>query len=487
LTPNSEFVSRYKYAWIVVAIVCVLVGYMLIVRGKKPDAEDTTKASAATVAVSQATIQAVDTLVVAQGTITASQGAGARVAAVSSGRLNAVLVREGDKVVAGQVVAVLDSRLQSAQALSASSALKVSEIQAQQAVLGAKASATDHSNAVEVARLDMEVAQTELRKLENGARPQEIAQAEQNVNQSQATRDRAATELDRVDFLYKKGIDSKRQLDDARVALSVADSALVSAREQASLTKAGARSEDVHTARLRLQSARAALRQAEQGVLQVAAKKRETAAAVESIRQKRADLAAAQTSAGYAQLRTPITGIVTRRFLDPGDMADTNTPVVEITNPHALNLVASVPAEDGADVRPGLPVRIHVENAQGRILHGETISVGEVDPQSGMLSVRIAVPNPSGLLKTGVFASADIVVRTNPRAVVVPKSAVITRGEKPVVFLVGSDDTAHQIAVSTGVVEGDVIEILRGVKPGDRVIVRGQYELSDGAKVKVTN
>jgi len=165
-------------------------------------------------------------------------------------------------------------------------------------------------------------------------------------------------------------------------------------------------------------------------------------------------------------------------------MADTTTPVVEIADTHSLNLVAGIPAEDGSASRDGMPARVSVTNAPGRVFPGVVINVGEVDPQSGMLSVRLAVPGSASELKVGVFATADIVIHSNPAAIVVPKSAVISRSGRDVVFVVDKDNIAHQVSVTTGNERGDVVEIVAGIKPGDRVISLGQYELSDGAKVR---
>jgi membrane fusion protein (multidrug efflux system) len=106
-----------------------------------------------------------------------------------------------------------------------------------------------------------------------------------------------------------------------------------------------------------------------------------------------------------------------------------------------------------------------------------------VDPQTNLLSVRIVVANPNGMLKAGEFATARIVVRMDPRAVVVPKQAVVTQEQKQVVFTV-KDGVAHRREVATGVEEGDLVEITRGLSAGEKVIRLGQYELSDGAKVK---
>jgi len=482
---NASRSTRFKYVSLGIGLVIIASLFYFLHAGKSAtDSEsDSVKAGPAVVEIVRAAMHSIDTTVTAQGTLTASQGGSARIAPVNPGRLVSVRVREGDTVHAGEVVAVLDSRVPQAQAASAASALKVSQIQAQQASLAAKAAATDHANAVETARLDLETAQTELKKLEAGARPQEIAQSDQSVKQAQATRDRAASEVERVQFLFDKGIDSKRQVEDAKTALLVADSSLATAKAQASLIKEGARPEDLHTAKLRVKAAQAALRQAQQGSLQVQAKLQDTQAAVESIRQKNADLAVAQMNVAYTELRSPISGKVTHRLLNPGDMADTTNPVVEIADTHSLNLVANIPAEDGTAICVGMPARVTAANAPSRTFTGTVVNVGEVDPQSGMLVVRISVPS-DGALKVGAFASADIITHTDRAAIVVPKSAVLSRDSHDVLFTVSKDNTAHQVNVKIGAQQGDMIEILSGIRPGDQVISLGQYELTDGAKIR---
>src|SRR5262249_34356496 len=221
---------------------------------------------------------------------------------------------------------------------------------------GGDAARLDRDSSAKQARIALSSAETDLGKLRTGARPQEIAQADLAVTQARANRDRAATELERVQSLYESGIAARRRLEDARTALDVANSTLESAGQQASLVRAGTRPEDLRAAELRVDQARealaqalksgqthvdqarAALRQAEQSALQVAAKQQEARAMRETALQKRADLTAAQAIAGYAELHSPLDGIVTRRLLNPGDMADPATPVVEVTDSRTLNL-----------------------------------------------------------------------------------------------------------------------------------------------------
>jgi len=197
------------------------------------------------VEVSLARLGPIDSATTAQGTLEPAQGGLARVASQTSGRVLAVRVKEGDEVTKGQVVAVIDNRAVEAQA-----------------VLALRAARIDRDQSVKKALLDLETARTELRKLRAGARPQEVAQADQAVRQAQATRDRATSELQRVQFLYDRGVNSKRQLEDARTALAVAEASLQTAVQQANLLRAGARPEDLRAAELRVQDAQRALGEA---------------------------------------------------------------------------------------------------------------------------------------------------------------------------------------------------------------------------------
>jgi HlyD family secretion protein len=517
-TSKTKRIERCVFATLLFALVAALAGCR---RSSDPAAaSDTPETKPVTVEVATAAVRPVESIVSAPGTLAPGQGATARVAAVVAGRLVEVRVREGDRVVAGETLAVVDSRPQAAQARSAAAALTVAEAQARQADLAARAAASDQrsavyqaqlalnaarldrDNSVKQARIALSTAETELGKLRAGARPQEIAQADLVVHQGRATRDRAATELERIQYLFGQGIAAQRQLDDAKTALAVANATLESAQQQASLVRAGTRPEDLHAAELRVEQARqalsqaetsgrarveqarATLHQAEQGALQVATRQQEARAMHEAEHQKQADLAAAQAVAGYATLRSPLSGIVSRRALNPGDMADPATPVVEVTDSRTLNLLANLPAEDGMRVRRGMAVRVTATELQGRSFMGHVVSVGQVDPQTNLLAVRIGVANPTGRLKVGTFATAEIILRTDPRAVVVPKEAVITRDGKSVIFVVGHDDVAHQKEVTLGAEQGSMVQILRGVAAGEQVIRLGEYELEDGATVR---
>lgn len=483
-------------------------------------AADAASAEPTTVEFATATERSMETVIAAQGTLAPGQGGVARVAPSTPGRLLSVHVREGERVTAGQVIATLDNRPQQAQARSALAALSVSQAQAQEATLAARAAATDQGNVVKVAqlaldsaRLDREngvkqaqntllAAQTDLRKTQAGARPQEIAQADQAVRQAQATHDRADLELQRTQKLLGIGVAAQRQVDDAQTALSIASSALESAKQAAILVRAGARPEDVQAAQLRVDGAQELLRQAQktgdgkilqaEGTLkqaresigQVAVKQQDARAFAQTVTQKQADLAAAQSSANYAEVHAPLSGIVTRRALNPGDMADVTNPIVDISDARSLNLIANLSAADGMKLRAGMPARITSPDLPGKTFTGSVLSIGQVDPQTNLLAVRIAVYNAGSALRVGGYALAEIVLHTEPHAIVVPKQAILAHDGKSVVFVVGKDATAHQTEVTPGPERNGFVAITEGLKAGAQIVNLGGYELADGAKVK---
>ena len=473
---------------------------------------------AVVVATTTASVASVEQTVTGQGTFMAMPGASARVSATVGGRIASVLVKEGDSVVAGQVVATLDTQTQLAQGLSAAATYEASVATARQLELSAKAAIVDQESAVKGATLALKSAQTEqvgamqsaktalelaqsdLTKLLAGARPQEIAQVQTTLTQAEATKARAQTEIERAQFLYEKGVVAKRQLDDAQTALTLANASVTSAQNVIELLKIGARKEERDAANLRvrqakeqlsqasssgdakIKAAQALLSQAMQGKLAAQAKQSEALAAQKNVNKTVADQKLTSIATQYATLRAPIAGVVTKRSGNVGEMADSLTPIVEISNSKGLVLQASLPAESGKDIRAGMKVRVTPQGITSPLM-GRVDSVGQVDPMTNLLTVKVLVSNGDNKIKAGEFATVQIVTGTHPNAVTVPRSVVLRREGKLVLFIVGADNIAHQKEIELGAEKGEQVEIVSGVKAGEKLVSEGQYELADGAKV----
>lgn len=478
-------------------------------------------ADPARVEISTAAIHSMEETLTIQGVLSPAQGYSVKVAAMSPARIRSILVREGERVHSGQLVAVLENGLLQAQQKSAQSALSSASALANQSNLALHAAQQDHTSAlalgelaltaakldressVKQAQIGLELARTDLAKLRAGARKQEIVQAELTVKQAQVNSDRAASEDKRTSMLFEKGVDSRRQLEDAHTAVQVANAALASVQQQLSLIKVGARSEDLNSAVLRVTQAEelfnlaresgttkvtqaeTALTQAKQGAVLVAMKSEESRAGLNTATQKKADLESAKVASGYSELKSPIDGIVVRRNSNPGDMADPATPLLEIGSSSSLNLVCNISAEEGAKLKPGMISTIYEPAIPGLDLKGSVITVGQVDPQTNLMKVRLSADNHEGTARPGAYLSAVVVLRTNSHAVVVPAVCVVQKEGKDGIFQVSADGVAHFREIHSGAAGKPGIEIIEGVKAGDRVVSTGQYELSDGAKVEV--
>jgi len=460
-----------------------------------------------------------NTVVTGSGSFVASQGSIAKVGAVSTGRVDKILVKEGDSVSAGQLVAILDNRVQGAQTQSAESALKAAQLQAAQSELNLRTAESDQAATLKIAKLslnsaiserranslaakyNLQAAQVALAKAKAGNRKQEISQAEQTVRQAQVTRDSASRDERRNSLLLEKGIVSKKAYEDAKAALTSADASLKTAQAQLSLMREGTRKEDLQAAELAVKAAQEALKsaqelgnqkvqqaeatfnQAEQGFLQVQAKHKEVEANKSLAAQKQADASAAQATQALTEVRSPIDGIVNRRLLNPGDTPDNNSPILEIVNlSKGLDFLASVTPSDATGIKAGQQVTVDVTGISGDIV-GSVLSVGQVDATSGLAPVRIHISSSESGLRIGTFGTAHIVVASHKNALSIPKSAVLTRDDQPTVF-VANGDKAKLVKPVTGIEEGDFIEVTKGLEKGQSVITVGNYELSDGGSIK---
>jgi HlyD family secretion protein len=356
----------------------------------------------------------------------------------------------------------------------------------------------ERSAAVSQAEFDYETSLADLKRIQAGARPQELAQAEQATVQAKVARNRAEAELKRDQALATEGFVARRQLDDAQAAYDTASSALTSVEANESLLRAGSRPEERTAAELKAAAARAALanarlvgdqhvRQAEAALDQAKKSKvgleakAQDAAAFESLAKQRiSESATAAVTSALGDIRAPYAGHITRRWLSKGDYADTNTAVLEIASADPrVDFVASVPAADAQSIRPGMKAELDaVGDAKSP---GRVLSVSPADLSTGLCSVRIATSSRAG---SGMFAHGRIILSLVTNAVAAPQAAVLDRDGKDVVFLVDGD-TAKMVEIKAGAQDAGYIQVTSGLKAGDILVRLGQFELTDGAKVKV--
>jgi multidrug efflux pump subunit AcrA (membrane-fusion protein) len=200
--------------------------------------------------------------------------------------------------------------------------------------------------------------------------------------------------------------------------------------------------------------------------------------------QARSSLSMAEKDLADSRVTAPIDGRVVRRLCEPGEMANTDTVVLEIEDLSVLEISAYLPEEYYARVHPGeTHARVHVAGVD---LGEQQVSYRSptVDPRLRTFEVRCIVRNPSSDVVPGALAKVDVILQRR-EGVGVPTEALQQRKASQVVFVVSGEE-ARQVPVQTGLETGGFTEITGGgIAAGASVVVMGQYYLDDGAPIAV--
>ncbi len=463
------------------------------------ESTDTEAAPIVSVKLTKAVLADVPDTVPVDGHFEPPQGGLVHVGSPVQGRIVKVLVKEGDHVAKGQLMALVDPSVVQAESVSAALGARAAQVQAAQSDADLASAKADLDSTLSQAKLGVELAETErdssiraatieLQKLLNGSRPEEIAQAKQAVNEAQVERDRAKRDADRDRQLLAEGYVSRQQADASQASYEIAEAALEQALQQYTLVKKGPRDEDVKAAQEALATARevgnkkvavakAVLDQARQGQLAVRAKEKEAAAAHITAQQRQADSQAASAGAGFTEIRATVSGTVIRRGGSEGDITDPQIPVLfdVAKDGSGVDFVGTLTPGMASRVSAGMPVIF--PGFEGRC---EISLVGAPSPQTGLISLRTSGPPGA---KPGLFLTARIVKQTLNSVVAVPSSCVVDRDGKPIVFVV-QNGVARLREIHAGPEFNGRTAVIDGVKPGEQVVLLGQHELSDGTEVE---
>jgi membrane fusion protein (multidrug efflux system) len=208
--------------------------------------------------------------------------------------------------------------------------------------------------------------------------------------------------------------------------------------------------------------------------------------AAASLAKARADAVAARREAQLAVLRSPIPGVVTSMTATLGAAADASQPLVEVTDPSALDAMLNVSPTDAARVRPGATVTL----SAGQSTSGEPLGTGrvasveaEIDTTTRGVLVRVLVPQARRTLRVGETVYGQIAVATRAAAITVPLEALVPEGDGFKVFVVDASGVAHARPVTVGARTEQAAEITSGLAAGERVVTYGAYGVEDSAKV----
>jgi RND family efflux transporter MFP subunit len=183
-------------------------------------------------------------------------------------------------------------------------------------------------------------------------------------------------------------------------------------------------------------------------------------------------------------IEAPFSGFVMERNAYPKQHVTPDTVLYTVADLSTVWVVADVYEYESAAVRLNQPATLTLPAAPGRVFRGRVSYIlPQVDPATRTLKVRLAFDNPGFALKPDMYGEVQLQTG-GARRLVVPQSAVLNSGDRQVVFLDRGNGVFEPRDVKIGVQSGDRIEILSGLKPGERIVTSGNFLIDSESQLK---
>jgi RND family efflux transporter MFP subunit len=217
-------------------------------------------------------------------------------------------------------------------------------------------------------------------------------------------------------------------------------------------------------------------------------------------KQAQADLLAAEANVsrlrslqGFNKVTAPFDGVLTRRNVDVGDLINAGNggagqALFSVAQVDPLRLYVYVPQVYADQIKIGDAVKVMLAEHAGAQYEGAIARTARaIDPVTRTLQVEIRVPNPSGTLLPGAYVQAQMPIKGDRAATVIPTNVLLFRPDGPKVAVVDAGGHVHLAAVKLGTDFGTSIEVLTGLEADSRIVVNPADSLADGDVVALVN
>jgi RND family efflux transporter MFP subunit len=199
-------------------------------------------------------------------------------------------------------------------------------------------------------------------------------------------------------------------------------------------------------------------------------------------RAAQASVDALKTIESYLKITAPFEGIVTDRLVHPGALVgpNTNSPLLIIQEVSKLRLVVSVPEENVGGIARGATVSFRVPAYPERTFSGTVARIPRaLDAKTRSMPVELDVQNKDQFLAPGMYPTVNWPVRSSQQAILVPRTSVVTTTERTFVIR-DKNGRAEWVDVRKGPGDGELIQVIGPLKPGDLVVKRATDEIREG-------
>lgn len=197
-----------------------------------------------------------------------------------------------------------------------------------------------------------------------------------------------------------------------------------------------------------------------------------------------ANLAVAHARLDKTKITAPFDGIVGAREVDPGTYVRPGDVITNLAQIRTIRVRFASPERYVSKIQQGAEVTVSTTAYPGLELKGKITVVEPVlDPGTRSAKVIAVVDNPQERFRPGMSANVTAVLSERPNAVTIPNEAVFFEGDQSLVYVVKPDSTVTRTPLTLGTRQSDVVEVLKGLAPGQRIVRAGHQKLFEGARV----
>jgi HlyD family secretion protein len=390
----------------------------------------------------------------------------------NSGILKQLLVKEGDLVEKGQILAYMDDSNLQGQLHQSQGNLAAAEANWEKLVHG------NRSEEIETAKAQLAQQTANLQQLRNGNRLQDVAQAQGKLKDTQYALQQADDDLKRNQSLYTEGAISLQSLNTFRTTRDRAQTQVQQAEQAVSLMRSGTRPEEITQAQAQVQQKQSALDLSEAG------------SRPEDINQAQAQVTAAQGAVEIIQtnlndmvIRAPFSGVVARKFADPGAFVTPTTAGSAVTSASSSSIlalastneiVAQVAEANIAQIRKGLTATIQVDAYPGKPLTGKVTQIATqsvVVQNVTSFEVKTSVSDTQHLLRSGMNVNVAFNAGELKNVLVVPTGAIVQQDNAQGVFVAKDKGDPVFVPIVVGTTVNDKTEVKSGLAGNEQVLL----------------
>ena len=312
----------------------------------------------------------------------------------------------------------------------------------------------DYDAQARQAKAALESARGNLTRTSDSSLSAQVNQAQSAVKQAQVQYDDVKQLFQRTQKLYDDGTASRQQLDTVKARFDSAGIALDTAQQNL-------------------------------GLIQDKGGPQSTGVASSQVDQAQATVDLAQSQLENTIIRSPITGVISARNVDQGELVSGAVPAFVVIDVSTVTAEASVEEGMVEKIHKGMSVSLSVDAAGSVKLQGivDTISPA-ADPRTQGYTIKVRIDNAGGAIRPGMFARVSFLLAKRENVLVVPNSAVVTETGVDYLFVV-SGGMLKKIVIQTGISDESVTEVTSGLQEGSSVVTEGQSFLNDGEKVTI--